>query len=272
MNRFLLINNQEFFNKHNVITIGDNCDIPNKNAILFIGSHTKSVDDPNHIFKYFETIGSKPYQYIIIVGKGDGCLDPKIKIPENIKSIYCTNVNYTHNKIKFLPMGCDFRSIHSFGRIDITKEHRDILCYCNFSTNTHQIRNKIYQDIRNKEFITFRHMGNFLNYNISRDQFFDDINNSKFVICPRGNAIDTFRFYDTIYAGAIPIVVRTNYHKLPFFENVPILFLEKEEDYKNLTQDFLNKEYEILIKKRGFYYWLDFDNFIKELYLTLTNS
>ena len=78
--------------------------------------------------------------------------------------------------------------------------------------------------------------------------------------------------YDTIYAGAIPIVVRTNYHKLPFFENVPILFLEKEEDYKNLTEDFLNKEYDILIKKKGLCYWLDFDNFINELYLTLANQ
>lgn len=269
MKRFLLIGNRVFFDEHNIVTVDDKSDVPDRDAILFIGSHNNSVNDPKHILKYFETISSKPYQYIIIVGKGDGCLEPTIKIPENIKSIYCTNVDYTHDKIKFLPMGCDFRSIQCFGRTDIANEQRDILCYCNFSVDTHPIRKQIYQEIANKEFITFRHMGRYSSYNISREQFFDDLNNSKFVICPRGNAIDTFRFYDTIYAGAIPIVIRTNYHNLPFFENVPILFLENESEFKNLTEEFLHKQYETLIKNKGFYPKLDFDNFINELYSTL---
>ena len=84
MNRFLLINNKKFFDNHNVVTINNVNDIPDKNAILFIGSHVKSIDNPKHILKYFDAISSKQYQYVIIVGKGDGSLKPNINIPKNI--------------------------------------------------------------------------------------------------------------------------------------------------------------------------------------------
>ena len=265
MNRFLLINNKKFFDNHNVVTINNVNDIPDKNAILFIGSHVKSIDNPKHILKYFDAISSKQYQYVIIVGKGDGSLKPNINIPKNIRTIYCTNINYTHDKIKFMPMGCDFRSIYSFHKANIKNNNRNILCYCNFSLNTHSIRRKIYRHLRDKTFITFDHMGSFLNYNISRDQFFTNLGNSKFVICPRGAALDTFRFYDTIYSGAIPIVIKTAFHNLPFFNEVPILFLDNEADFKNLTEDFLNKTYDKLIIKKKNYFNLNMNHFISEI-------
>ena len=104
MKNFLLINNKNFFDNKKIITINKNDDIPNKNSILFIGSHTRSIDNPEHILKYFEEISLKPYKYIIIVGKGDGCLNPNIKIPKNIIYIYSSNINYLHDKIKFIPM------------------------------------------------------------------------------------------------------------------------------------------------------------------------
>ena len=64
--------------------------------------------------------------------------------------IYCNNINYLHEKIKFLPMGCDFRSIKSFHFSNINNNHRDILCYCNFSLNTRPVRRYIYNCIKNK--------------------------------------------------------------------------------------------------------------------------
>ena len=81
MERFLLIRNKNFFDKHNIVTINNTEDIPNKNAILFMGSHVKSINNPKHILKYFDTIFSKPYEYVIIVGKGDGTLKLSINIP-----------------------------------------------------------------------------------------------------------------------------------------------------------------------------------------------
>lgn len=102
--------------------------------------------------------------------------------------------------------------------------------------------------------------GPFLHYNISRDTFFTRLGNSKFTICPRGNSPDTFRLYDSIYAGSIPIVVREPFHNLKIFENIPILFLNNESEFKELTQVFLEKKYlELMPKLKVNYESLDFN-------------
>jgi len=265
MEKILLIYNKEFFDNHNIISVDSIDNIPDFDSILFIGSHNSSVNDLDYINEYLDIISKKPYKYIILIGKSDGMLNKNINIPNNIMYIYANNINFDHNKIKFLPMGCDFRSISSFSKANLYNNDK-ILCYCNFSLNTHPVRKEIYEIIKNKSFIKFENMQTFLNYSISRDEFFSQLGKSKFVICPRGNAIDTFRFYDTLYSGAIPIVVREHFHKLHFFENKPILYLENVNEFKNLTEEFLNKKYDELIKyKENNYLSLDFNIFINNL-------
>ena len=267
MYRILLINNKHFFDKKGIITIKNKNDIPNKNAILFIGYHNKSMDNPNIIENYFDEIKKKPYNYSIIVGKGDGMLNKNLKIPKNIRFIYSNNIDYKHNIIKFLPMGSDFRSVNSFIKADVSNKERDILCYCNFSLNTHSDRKIIYNHLKNKNWLLIENMGTFLNYEITRDTFFERLGKSKFVICPRGNALDTFRFYDAIYAGAIPIVVKMPFHNEKIFFNVPILFLNSIDDFSNLTEEFLNEKYIELSKKiKTHYIGLNFNSLINAIH------
>ena len=165
-----------------------------------------------------------------------------------------------------MPMGSDFRSIKSFSKLNINNNNRNILCYSNFSLNTHPKRKLVYTLIKDKKFIKFDHMGEFKKYSISRDQFYTNLSNSKFVICPRGNALDTFRFYDTIYAGAIPIVVKQYFHESYFFEDVPILFLDNEEDFEKLSDIYLENKYKELSNKRKSYYEnLDMNVFVNKI-------
>ncbi len=110
-------------------------------------------------------------------------------------------------------------------------------------------------------------MGKFLNYSISRDQFYTNLSNSKFVKCPRGNALDTCRFYDTIYAGAILIVVKEKFHDTYFFKDIPILFINDEKDFETLTETFLKNKYKELVRKKKSYYKnLDMNNFVNQLF------
>ena len=71
--------------------------------------------------------------------------------------------------------------------------------------------NYFYNIIKTKDFITFEHMGKFLSYTLSYKDYMERLSQSKFVICPPGKGKDTFRFYDTIYSGAIPIVIREKF-------------------------------------------------------------
>ena len=166
----------------------------------------------------------------------------------------------------FIFLSSDFRSIKSFSKLNINNNNRNILCYSNFSLTTHKKRELVYNLIKDKNFIKFDHMGKFLNYSISRDQFYTNLSNSKFVICPRGNALDTFRLYDTIYAGAIPIVVKEDFHNSYFFNDVPILFMDDEKDFEKLSEQFLENKYKELINKKKLYYEnLDMNNFVNKL-------
>jgi len=262
MERFLLVNNKPFFDRHEVYTVTHKSDIPDKNCVLFIGSHSRSrrIQDVDDVKHYFGAISAKPYTYIIILGKSDVQLKRNITIPRNVKAILANNTDFEHDKIKFLPMGCDFRSISSFSKANIRNDVRPILCYCNFSLNTSPIRKHIYDLIKDKPWFTMEHMGKFKQYDLSRDEFFVRLGNSKFVLCPVGNAIDTFRFYDTIYSGAIPIVVKEQYHSLPFFKGVPVLYLNTAEDVASLTEEFLIAKYTELNKlKKVYYEGMDFN-------------
>lgn len=261
-----MLDNQYFFDSNGVVTINQYSDVPDRDAILFIGRHYYSVNDKNFIKRFFPIIAFKPFNYIIILGKGDCMIDKDIDIPNNVKNIYANNVNYSHPKIKFLPMGSDFRSIYSFSKAKIENKDRDILCYCNFSLNTHSDREEVFKILKDNSDIFFENMGTFLNYSITKDKFFERLGNSKFVICPRGNAIDTFRFYDTIYAGAIPITVKEPFHNEYFFEDLPVLYLNSIDEFSLINKEFLNEKYELLKPKLKTYYKnLDFQVWINNL-------
>ena len=260
MENLLLINNKSFFDKNQITTIGQNTDITSA-SILFLGNHNGCYGQLNRniITKLFNDISHFNKNYIIIIGKTDDNFFENIAIPKNIIKIYANNIIYDHDIIKFLPIGRDFRSINQFN-IPQQSEKKN-LCYCNFSLDTHPCRKTIFDSIKDKNFLTIENMGTFLNYSISRDDFFKQLNTSKFTLCPKGNAYDTFRFYDCLYCDSIPIVVRLPFHK--YFEDLPILFLKSEEDFKDLTAEFLNQKYdELSLKKKKYYKELDFNYWI----------
>ena len=111
----LLLFNEGFFRDQGVISVGSESDIPDSDAILFIGSHRHTFN-LKHLNPYLKAIKSKPFTYSIICGKTDGCLSEDIEMPKNVKKFYCNNVDYSHDVIKFLPMGRDFRSRDCFSQ------------------------------------------------------------------------------------------------------------------------------------------------------------
>ena len=257
--------------QQNISSLNKLVDIPQKNSIIFVGYKDRPFYPKEKLNKVMEHLSAdqyKKYKYIIITSINDVGLKPEDLnfIPDNVLEIYTPNVSYIHDKIKTLPLGLSFRMCEFYDKMNITNEDRPILCYSNFSIDTHADRQKTYNYIKNKDFITFQHMGKWLNYSISGNQYIEKLNKSKFVICPRGNGLDTFRFYEALYCGAIPILPKEN-HLHDRFNNLPILFLDKTEDYAKLTKEYLEDKYIELSKlKKDYYQELDLDEFFKTLF------
>jgi hypothetical protein len=48
----------------------------------------------------------------------------------------------------------------------------------------------------------------------------------KFIACPRGNGLDTHRFWETLYRGSIPIVLRSTWSEMIQELGIPLLMVE----------------------------------------------
>lgn len=174
-------------------------------------------------------------------GRGNYIRTDEFKIPSCVVRWYATNVNTTHPKVEAIPSGLE----NDRWRPELRKKERMIekygeprtirnLVYVDFST-TWNIgeRKRIYSLLEDRPWVTaFRDGANF-------ERFLDNVYSHKFVACPRGNGIATHREWETLYMGSIPIMKRDLNNR--FFTNLPICFVD---DWDQVTEDFLNSEYD----------------------------
>jgi hypothetical protein len=169
------------------------------------------------------------------------------KIPGNLL-FFCHSVIGNGETFRMIPLGRDFKGRSVIENSDFDMKKKDILCYFNCSLPPDNvihwygmIRKHIYEGIKNKDFVVKENVDFYINRNLNFENFYnyyDKISRSKFIIAPRGCSIDSYRLWDAIYFGCIPIVVK--YEGYNQFEDLPILFIDKWEDYSELTEEYLN--------------------------------
>ena len=71
-----------------------------------------------------------------------------------------------------------------------------------------------------------------------------DLADSKFVLSPRGNGIDTHRLWESLYLCPYPIVKRSTVDAV--YEGLPVVLIDH---WESVTEEFLNQKYEELSKK-----------------------
>jgi hypothetical protein len=83
--------------------------------------------------------------------------------------------------------------------------------------------------------------------NCSLPEYLKGISNAYFSVCPTGNGYDSFRFWESLSVGAIPLVVST-----PFMESLmehhpelPFIILEKWEDLPSFLHSEIQKVYDM---------------------------
>jgi hypothetical protein len=65
---------------------------------------------------------------------------------------------------------------------------------------------------------------------------------SKFVACPRGNGIDTHRFWESLYLGALPVILKGN--RLSSQTDWPCLEIDSWQEVNDWTSTYLTDIYE----------------------------
>lgn len=208
-------------------------------------------------------------------------------LPSNLEQIYCLSNGYHHNLISMIPIGIDWKGINFNKNIknldlpikdiynDFEIKNKTILCYYNLTLPTNytyawygKIRQLVYDNIKNKDFIIKENCQHHPRiYNLQNNiNFYFKLSKSKFMICPRGCGIDTYRMWDCIYFGCIPIVEKYDGYKQ--FEDLPILFIDYYTDYYNLTESFLEDKWKEMISKEYNYEKIKLSYWENQIYNT----
>ena len=162
-------------------------------------------------------------------------------IKRNNLRIICHALSINHPFITMVPLSC----FHQFNHFHLKTYEKTLLCYANFGLACDRWfgnpRNIVYQDIQKLSFIICDNIGA-TNRHFHHNYYYDKIAHSKFAICPRGCGIDSYRLWDCIMLGCIPIVEK--YDGMQQFNDLPILFINSYKDYGKLTEEYLNTVYQ----------------------------
>lgn len=201
-----------------------------------------------------------------VIGHSDFSVTENIS--NRFKYVFCINKDSNKENTFGIPLGIGNDTDESpFHRIcgnkkvilDIISQasNKENLVYLNFTTSTHPSeRNLVYDHFHKFPWVT---VGKAEVSIQGHERYLKEIKVSKFVLCPRGNGIDTHRLWESLYMGSIPIVKYENAHHL--FTDLPILFIN---NWNEINEEFLNRKYiEISEKEWNFEklklsYWTNF--------------
>jgi len=99
-----------------------------------------------------------------------------------------------------------------------------------FSLKTHPSRARLAESLHVSPIAT---MSDFPVTPRGREGYLRKIRESGMVACPRGQGIDTYRFWEAIYMGAIPIITRPPKAYAQCIEGLPVIIVEQWSELAN---------------------------------------
>ena len=194
-------------------------------------------------------------------------------VTDELADLYSPGIWFTVNKqterrnVFALPLGItnDTKESHLhpiYGNLEcmelVMREDvpRANLVYLNFNIATYPAeRARVWNLFKDEPWVT---VGSIENTIPGRTKFLREIKAHAFVLCPRGNGLDTHRLWETLYMGSIPIVKRDVGNRE--FEDMPICFID---EWEQVTESFLKEEAERLkqpcfsLEKLKMSYWVN---------------
>jgi len=173
------------------------------------------------------------------------------------------NKTVSHEKVESLPIGIENSRIDfEIDRELILKKvqnkqkvTKNLLYINHFWRHNPSERIEPFKLFNNSTWATCVNVGLSLNGNWY-EEFLDEINSHKFVLCPEGVGPDTYRIWETLYLGSIPIIKSKIFSE--YYKDLPVCFVN---EWGEITEDFLNNEYDRIksenfnLKKMDLKYW-----------------
>jgi hypothetical protein len=177
----------------------------------------------------------------LVVGHSDeftGTLTQAVLKFAGVTSLWGTNLRERPPFSHSLPLGltndCDDTPAHkvlgdpthlitAFTETAFPEQYSGTVFACFSTANAPKYRANLAALVRdNSDFVwfepTFTPQG--------RTQFLASLRQHDFVLCPRGNGIDTHRLWETLYMGGIPVVRRTEYFP-SLLVDLPVLVVDE---------------------------------------------
>ena len=246
-NNSIIRNNYEIINKNQLY---DTLKIKNfelKNGdVIYVNSSYLEL-----LFHYLRKIKSIK-NLTLISGQSDRAIDLNIykKKPKSITKWYSTNIDFEDKNLISIPLGIanDYSPknlrIDDFEKYKKNSVEKKIKLYINLQKNTNQDeRSGLKSFFQNKNWVVYKEP------TLTIEQYLNDLQKYKFVLCPWGNGFDTHRVWEVLYSGSIPV---TKYHQTyAGIKDIPIIFYNDREEItldflQNNSKNFKSKNFEIL--------------------------
>jgi len=177
-------------------------------------------------------------RFIIFTNLEDTPTDDYIfeAIPDNVLCVSAVNAVSYGGKVIPAPYGLQRRMIPDDNRIeDITSAMKNLstnpckLLYVSHNEGSHQERVGIKDLFRNQSWAEVHEQ------RVPFSVFLRNLSQVKFMLCPRGNAIDCHRNWEVVYMRRVPVMKKHPYLQ-ELYKDLPVLFVN---DYSEVTEELL---------------------------------
>jgi hypothetical protein len=176
-----------------------------------------------------KNIYRRPILRTVVTGMSDYSVTEEMyqALKHAVDTWYTTN-KQTHN-VRGFPLGvCELTPLRPLWKaMNMPKEPHNLV-YMNFTMSTNPVeRQHVWDMFKDKPWVT-------AGTPLPQEDFYKELRNHRFCLCPSGNGIDTHRVWESIYVGTIPIVKHNLVHS--DWMDLPILFVN---DWSEVTPEFL---------------------------------
>lgn len=199
----------------------------------------------DHLIGLFNRVRTVRDRIILVSSESDRSITREFldRSPPQIAHWFSTNIQTKSERLSALPLGL----ANSYCRITAKAPliaansrpyaERSNWLYVNFRTTSNPVvREPVmrhFRNMRNEDWLTVKEAG------LGFDAFLEEMTSHRFALCPPGNGSDTHRLWEALYSRTIPVAIGNP--SIDAFRDLPILFVE---DFRQITRDFLAREYE----------------------------